>query len=376
MEGALNTFLATHSDAANWLEAASNCLAQIPAIPATANLGFLYASDEFAQNLPNILNYFKDATRIEHWVGTVGVGICASGKEYHEKPALSIMLGAFPEGSFRVFGTIQSDFTAFLADHKAWFEKTESRFGIVHGDPRNHQLAELITRLSTTIGDGFLVGGLTSTRGLYAQVAEGVTQGGLSGVLFSPEVAVATTLTQSCARFGKVYEITGCEQNIITSLDRRPALDVFYEEIGEVLSRDLNRAARYIGAALPVPGSDIGDYLVRNVVGIDPDQKLLAIGELLNVGQTLQFCRRDAENAHKDLQRVLRELKARLPHPPKGGVYYSCVGRGQHMFGDNSEELKTIQQEFGDLPLSGFFCNGEISYNRLYGYTGVLSLFL
>ena len=61
--------------------------------------------------------------------------------------------------------------------------------------------------------------------------------------------------------------------------------------------------------------------------------------------------------------------------PPKGGAYYSCLGRGAHMFGENSEELKTICQELGDIPLVGFFANGEISNNRLYGFTGVLTLF-
>lgn len=45
------------------------------------------------------------------------------------------------------------------------------------------------------------------------------------------------------------------------------------------------------------------------------------------------------------------------------------------MFGENSEGLKSIQQELGEFPLVGFFTNGEISHNRLYGYTGVLTLF-
>lgn len=372
----MNTFLSAHATAANWLEAAANCVARLGNIPPSANLGFLYASDEFASDLPGVLQYLKDCTGVAHWVGTVGVGICANGQEYHEQPALSILVGAFPEDSFRIFSTVQADLSAVVTQHKTWFEKTESRFGIVHGDPRNSNLPELITQLSATIHDGFLVGGLTSTRGHYAQIAEEVTEGGLSGVLFSPEVIVATTLTQSCAPFGRIYEITDCHQNIIITLDSRPALEVFYEEIGDILARDLNKAARYIGAALPVRGSDTGDYLVRNVVGIDPRNKLLAIGEQLSPGQTIQFCRRDVANAQKDMERMLRDLKQRIPHPPKGGVYFSCVGRGRHMFGEHSEELKTIQQEFGDIPLAGFFCNGEISYNRLYGYTGVLTLFL
>jgi small ligand-binding sensory domain FIST len=207
-------------------------------------------------------------------------------------------------------------------------------------------------------------------------VADKVSEGGISGVLFAEDVQVATTLTQSCAPFGARHEVTECQHNIAIRIDGRPALDVFYEEIGEILERDLNKAVRYIGVALPVQGSDTGDYLVRNVVGIDPNNKLLAVGELLSVGQSMQFCRRDAVNAYKDMQRVLQRLKERLPKAPRGGVYYSCVGRGKYMFGEQSEELRAIQEEFGDIPVVGFFCNGEISNNRLYGYTGVLTLFL
>ncbi len=46
------------------------------------------------------------------------------------------------------------------------------------------------------------------------------------------------------------------------------------------------------------------------------------------------------------------------------------------MFGAQSADLAAIQGELGEVPLVGFFCNGEISHNRVYGYTGVLSLFL
>ena len=62
--------------------------------------------------------------------------------------------------------------------------------------------------------------------------------------------------------------------------------------------------------------------------------------------------------------------------PPRGGVYYSCLGRGENLFGGDSRELRAIRNELGNFPLVGFFANGEISHNRLYGYTGVLTLFL
>jgi len=372
----MNRFRAAHAAAQNWLEAGNKCLAQLGDIPPQANFGFLYTTDEFAAELPNILNLFKQRSGIEHWVGTVGMGICGAGQEYYDTPAVSVLVAEFPAGSFRVFDNVRADLSDFRATHQAWCGETESRFAIVHGDPRHPKLPALISGLSEVLNGGFLVGGLTSSRGAHAQIAEQILEGGLSGVLFGADVAVATTLTQGCAPFGARHEISACERNIIISLDGKPALDVFHQEIGDVLARDPNQTVRSIGAALPVAGSDTGDYLVRNIVGMDPENKLLAIGDWLHTGQHIQFCRRDTASAQKDLERMLRELKARLPHAPKGGVYYSCVGRGRNLFGDDSAELKTIQHELGDVPIAGFFCNGEISHNRLYGYTGVLTLFL
>ncbi len=88
------------------------------------------------------------------------------------------------------------------------------------------------------------------------------------------------------------------------------------------------------------------------------------------------FCGRDAASAEADLLRMLREIKKNLSAPPRGGIYFSCIARGPNLFGPGSRELKLIQAELGSLPLGRFFGNGEISNDRLYGYTGVLTLFL
>ncbi|MEK7734728.1 MAG: FIST C-terminal domain-containing protein, partial [Pseudomonadota bacterium] len=133
--------------------------------------------------------------------------------------------------------------------------------------------------------------------------------------------------------------------------------------------------AGYIFAALPIRGSDTGDYLVRNLLGVDAGNKMIAIGEHLTTGDGLQFCRRDRKSAREDLERMLHDLLARTGKPARAALYYSCLGRGPHMFGEDSAEVRMVQEALGDVPLVGFFCNGEISHRRLYGYTGVLTLF-
>jgi len=158
-------------------------------------------------------------------------------------------------------------------------------------------------------------------------------------------------------------------------IDDRPALDIFKEEIGEVLSRNLNRAAGYIFAALPVKASDTGDYLVRNLVGIDPNKGWIAIGDLVAKGDPIMFTRRDKPSAETDLDRMLSRLKQRIAKPIRGGIYVSCLSRGVNLFGPDAAETRRITAQLGEFPLVGFFANGEISHDRLYAHTGVLTLF-
>ena len=369
-------FLMGHAEAPDWEKAAESCLQQIGYVPPDASLGFLYVTDNFAGLLKSILDHFREETGIQDWIGTVGMGICASGKEYYETSAMAAMIGSFSADDFRILPTLRDEQLTELIDIRDWLQRGRTHFGVVHGDPRNGNTPELITRLADQLPGGYLVGGLTSSRNEEPQIANGIVQGGLSGVVFSEHVKVVTGLTQGCSPIAGKHVITECERNIIAQIDDRPALDVFYEDIGEILARDLNRTAGYIFAGLPLPDSDSGDYLVRNLIGVDTKNKLLAIGDLIEPGQTLQFCRRDGRSAWEDLQRMLDDLKARIDTPPRGGLYYSCLGRGQNLFGNDSEELRAIRNTLGDFPIVGFFANGEISNNRLYGYTGVLTLFL
>ena len=361
-------FKFAHAEHADWTQAAQACMQQMGAIPSTASLGFIYVSDAFVGDLDAILAFFKSATGVPNWTGSVGVGICATGVEYLDAPAMAVMLGEFDAADFSMMPVLRTpqDIDALPPD---------AYFAVVHGDPANSRMQDLIEGLSAHVTSGFVVGGLSSSQGETAQISGDVVSGGLSGVLFSERVKLATRLTQGVSPLGPRHHITAANKNIIGSLDHRPALDVMKSEIGEVLARDLRRAAGYIFVGLPVRGSDTGDYLVRNILGVDPQNNLVAIGEYVEQGDELLFCRRDQQAAEDDLLRMLDAIKAQLNAPIRGGVYYSCLGRGQHMFGMPNRELGLIRDTLGDFPLVGFFANGEISYNRLYGYTGVLTLF-
>lgn len=369
-------FLVAHASAAKWKDAAAEIIVSLKNVTAEHRLGFLYVTDDYADSLKDIYLFLKQNTGVPHWVGTVGFGICAPATEYFGKAAMAVMIAPIPEDAFRTFNGVKSDVSAVVSNLQEWIGDTPPLI-VTHADPRNQNVPEIIEDLSRET-NGFLIGGLTASRGAHPQLAEDVAEGEVSGVMMSLEaVPVAAALTQGCSPIGEIHRITSCEQNILIEIDGKPALDVFKEDIGEILARDLSKVAGYIFAALPVSGSDTGDYLVRNLTGIDPEQGLLAIGEYVEPGDHIMFCRRDHDSAVEDMRRMLGDLRKRAGNAPiRGGLYYSCCARGPNQFGENSEELALIAEELGDFPLVGFFANGEISNNRLYGYTGVLTLFL
>ena len=367
-------FTCGHASSPNWRDAAAQCLQQAGRGPPGANLGFLYITDNFAGEVADMVAYFRSNTGIVHWSGTVGMGVFATGREYYDEPAVAVMLCTFEGGSFRVFSGVRSP--PDLERQSLHLGRLPANFAIVHGDPRNVQLPRLIGDLAGCMESGFVAGGLTSSRREVVQIADGVAKGGLSGVLFSDDVVVSTRLTQGCSPIGPRHTITRSQQNIIISLDGRAALDVFKEDVGELEWKNFSQTGSNVFAGLPIAGSDTGDYLVRNLVGIDPVRKLMAIGDVPQAGAQIMFCRRDEPSAAQDMSRMLDSIKSGLFGRPRGGLYYSCVGRGPNLFSDESAEAGMIREALGEFPLVGFFCNGEISHNRLYGYTGVLTLFL
>ncbi|MET4697769.1 small ligand-binding sensory domain FIST [Constrictibacter sp. MBR-5] len=369
------TFRAGHAAGTAWQPVIRRCLDDLGRLPADANLGFVYVTDALANDMQRILDLLRQETGIADWVGTVGLGICAAGREYFDEPAASVMVAALPPDGFRLLPQRRGEDDEIAADLAQWIVKHKPALGLVHADPRNTELVELLGDTADRTG-AYLIGGLTSSRGQMPQVATTVAQRGLSGVLFAADLPMAAGLSQGCSPIGPARTVTRSERNVIHTLDGDLALDALKEDLGVSDAGGLKRSIATIHVALPVPGSDGGDYLVRNLMGADPEAGAIAIGAAVDPGARVIFCRRDPDSAERDLRRMLRDVRSRLEGPPKGGIYVSCLARGPNMFGAGSRELGIVSEELGDFPLAGFFANGEISRNRLYGYTGVLALFV
>lgn len=366
----MQSFISATSTEKDWQGAATDLLQQLGEIPTEANVAFIYATDVFAIELSRLLEELKLKTNIQNWVGSVGKGICSNSLEIYEKPAVTIMLADLPEASFTIFNGMEN---APLSSE----DNMGLNLALIHGDPRNGMVTEHINHLPEKLGNGYLIGGITSSSNHFFQIANDVTEGDISGIVFDENNPVITSLSQGCTPIGEAHTLSQCDHHIAISIDDRPALDVFKEEIGDVLARNIDRAAGYIFAGFPVKGSDTGNYLVRDIIGIDIENNHLAIADDMKANSQIMFCKRDGQTAIQDMQRMLSDIKKRLgKQHAKGALYISCLGRGKNLFGDDSEELKMITEVLGDIPLAGFYANGEIAGNQLYGYTGVLTIFL
>jgi small ligand-binding sensory domain FIST len=194
----------------------------------------------------------RETTAIEHWVGTIGIGICATGAAYFDEPAIAVMAASLPPDSFRMFPTVTAGAGAFRRDNGEWIARARPGFGVVHCDPRNPRTPALVAEIAES-ASVFLVGGLTSSRGAFDQVAGGVTRGGLSGVLFAEGVEVATGLSQGCTPIGPAHTITEGFDNVLVSLDDRPALEVLESDTPSPGGRPTSWAASRRPCRSPVP---------------------------------------------------------------------------------------------------------------------------
>ena len=266
---ATGTFRLGHAGGDDWERLFETCRKQILPLPEGANFGLIYVTDLIAGELPDLLDRLRHETGIAAWVGSVGMGICATGIEYLDEPAIAILVGALPPGSFRLFALDGEKPPASLTQPAPGGERLSC--GLIHGDPGFSEVAEAVAGIAGA-AQAYLVGGLGSARTAPWQVAGRVVESGVSGVLFDDRVELVTGLTQGCSPIGPVRRITAGADNIIAEIDGRPALEVFKQDIGELLSRDLQKVGGLIFAALPVPGTDKADYLVRNLLAIDQQE--------------------------------------------------------------------------------------------------------
>jgi small ligand-binding sensory domain FIST len=396
----------------------------LPDYAAHPSLGLLYITDHYAHEAEAILECLSaELPEVTDWAGTVGVGVSANNVEYFDEPAMAVMLCDLSPDQYRVFSGVAPLSVSGRADASDGFS---AHTALVHADGNTPELAELIHEMADRTGSGYLFGGLAGSRGPTVQfalgstgnlsgqgAAGGVFHGGLSGVAFSRGVDVVSRVTQGAQPIAPQHLITESEGNLVLRLDGEPALDVLLRELQISLDHPEHAMPRLrstlVGLTRPeadggvARGSETArlrgafghEVIVRHLIGLDPARRGVAIADLAPAGTRLAFCERHVQAARADLTRVCAEVREELepeevlvgagegdveasPRPARaiaGAVYVSCAGRGGPHFGGPSAELQIVRHALGDVPLVGFFAGGEIAHHRLYGYTGVLTVF-
>jgi small ligand-binding sensory domain FIST len=429
----MKLFPHAHATHPQWRMAAALVLAQLRAqmaLPDHAQappLALLYITDHYASEAQAILEHLgTELPEVTDWVGTVGVGIAANNVEYFDEPAMAVMLCDLAPDQYRVFSGVAPLLASGRGRNGQDFV---AHTALVHADGNTPELAELIGELAERTRSGYVFGGLASSRGEAAQfalssagnlrgqgAASGVFRGGLSGVAFAPSVGMVSRVTQGAQPVDRERLVTEAEGNQVFRLDGEPALQVLLDHFGLSLDRLPDTVHRlrsiFVGlrapadearadtaAGLRVPGQFGADVLVRHIIGLDPSRGGVALAERVAEGSQLAFCERSPQAARADLMRVCAEVREEL-EPEEinltlaaalsgreadaaasqalrivGAVYVSCTGRGGPHFGAPSAELQIVRHALGDVPLVGFFAGGEIAHHRLYGYTGVLTVF-
>jgi small ligand-binding sensory domain FIST len=367
---------AAYSSAGDWRKAAQELRNGLGDAVPDFGLGLLYVSEASTESLSSILTFLRETTQVPHWVGCVGLGLLAEGRECgpHDPGAAAMLIPVLPE-AVRILPSLKHGPEDIPDSLLSWARSRGPTVGLVHGDPRNPRLPNIITGAAARLGSYF-VGGLTALRSEPTQIAHEPTEGGLSGVLFAADVTISVGINQSYVPVGRPREVTGMEGGSILALDGRKALEILRDDCGAWGLGDWRQLLGNIQIGLPVSNSDTGDYVVRPLLGIDPFHGSLSVGAGLGVGDTLLFVRRDEAATRNALRTMARNALKRAGGAARGGVYVSCVARGRHMFGAEGHEIGILDEALGDVPLIGFFANGEIAHDRLYSQTGVLALFV
>ena len=308
-------------------------------------------------------------------VGCSAGGVIGGGHELEDQPGLALSAAVLPDVRC----------TSFHLDEPALppLAVAETPSFLLLPDPFTFDVDDLLHRLDTAHPGATVVGGLASGgRAPGANVLyldDAVHRRGLVGVAVSGNVAVDTIVAQGCRPIGDPMFVTRSERNVIHELDGQRAGAVLQELYARTSAEDqqLFRHSLHIGIVMREDRQEYGhgDFLIRNVMGIDGKSGALVVGALVRDGMVVQFHLRDARTSAADLE----ELLGRYRGHPYGSLLFSCLGRGRHLYGETDHDTNDFRRHLGEVPLGGFFCNGEIGpvhgTTFLHGYTSAFGLF-
>ena len=327
-------------------------------------------------------------------IGCSGAGVIGGGHEVEDAPGFSLTAGHLPDVTIRGFHVASDDLPSADAPPEAWADRldvpldTDPSF-VLLADPFTLDADALLVGMDYAFPGSAKIGGLASgsagpSRPHALYLNETTYREGAVGIALFGNVVVDTVVAQGCRPIGEPMRVTGVDRNVLLSLDGEPPinrLQQVYERSSE-RDRELVQRNLFMGIAMDplLETAQAGDFLIRNVMGMDPQRGAIAIGATLQEGQLVQFHVRDADTSAEDLRLALAAYhRTAGERSPAGALLFSCTGRGRHLYGSVDHDTGIFDELVGSMPLGGFFCNGEIgpvaNTTYLHGYTSSFAIF-
>lgn len=366
---------------------------RIQLAPATVTLGLVFITPRFFPHAKQVLEILQVHGQIPLLLGCSSTSLIAGDREIEEGAGISLGLYSLPGARLKGIHFTQEQLEE-SSGREFWHAETgvgpdDCNGWLAFVDPFNIDSESWLRAWSEAYAPAPVLGGLAG-----GDFSERLTQVYLNGSVFEEggvavavggEVNLASVISQGCTPIGETWTLTRVNQNVIQQIGNRPAYEVLAETV-QNLSEEEQKAARgnlLIGLVVNEYLEDFhrGDFLIRNLLGADPQSGAIAVGALPRPGQTIQFQRRDADAANEDMSELLTRAATKM----KGRTVYgaclcSCNGRGQGLFGQPNHDAAMVQERLGPFGLAGFFCSGEIGpigeRNFLHGFTASLALFV
>jgi small ligand-binding sensory domain FIST len=374
------------------------------ALQSPADLGIIFISSAFASEFSRVMPLLQEYVSVPVVIGCSGggvVGISTEGyaQEVEANPALSLSLATLPNTDVHAFHLAADSLPDLDSSPDAWVDligvspEAEPQF-ILMADPFSSRINDLLQGLDFAYPAAVKVGGLASassmasSSGLFCNYD--LYEAGVVGVALSGAVQLDAIVAQGCRPIGSTYRVAEGERNIILALEdpadlsqgARSPLELLQELFQSLSEEDrlLAQNSLFIGIAQSSFKQNLeqGDFLIRNLIGVDPKVGAIAIGDRVRPGQRVQFHLRDARTSAEDLEMLLQRYQTEHDANTAGALMFSCMGRGEGLYGEPNFDSQLFRQVIGKVPISGFFCGGEIGpiggTTFLHGYTSVFGI--
>ncbi len=363
----------------------------------SVDLCIVFASDHFANVMQQVPVLISEELSPKHLIGCSGGGIIGDGFEVEGQAAISVTALSLPGVDIHAHHVLSEELPDGDTGQAEWIKLTglaadQAEGFILLPDPSTFSTQQLLDGLDfaypTTPKVGGLASGSQQPGGNALFLDRQCHHSGAIVLGLAGNIILNTMVAQGCKPCGKVGQITKAAKNVLVAIDGKPAIKFLQEQIQSLSGDELALAQRtpmFLGIAMNPFATDEpspGDFLIRNLLSYDPQTGSLAVGEMLSLGRSVQFHLRDGTTSADDLRHVLQtSTNIHLPEPKqaKGALLFSCVGRGEHLYGEPHHDSKVFHEILGRMPLGGFFCSGEIGpvhgSTYLHGYTSSFAVF-